>query len=224
MRKYTLYAIGEIALVVIGILIALQINNWSEWRKDQLKEKIILQEISETIKENILTLEWVLEHLKHSNNSSLVVLRFLNDSLSYSDTLTFHFDRAQWSSTGLLDELTDAGYIGLTNAGFGILSSADIKNNIIRYFSKDLPRLKSLFYTKNEIHSNYDEYIRRNFRDLGGPNSKPIDNEKIRKDNFYHSIIMTIYDTRKSFLRNTGEFYSKSKALLKQITDHLNED
>ena len=32
--KYLLYAIGEIALVVIGILIALQINNWNEWRKD----------------------------------------------------------------------------------------------------------------------------------------------------------------------------------------------
>jgi len=29
-RKYLLYAIGEIALVVIGILIALQINNWNE--------------------------------------------------------------------------------------------------------------------------------------------------------------------------------------------------
>jgi len=31
--KYLLYAIGEIALVVIGILIALQVNNWNEERK-----------------------------------------------------------------------------------------------------------------------------------------------------------------------------------------------
>ena len=38
-RKYLLYAIGEIALVVIGILIALQINNWNEWRKDRIIEK-----------------------------------------------------------------------------------------------------------------------------------------------------------------------------------------
>ena len=34
MRKYTLYAVGEIALVVIGILIALSINTWNEERKD----------------------------------------------------------------------------------------------------------------------------------------------------------------------------------------------
>ena len=32
-RKYLLYAIGEILLVVIGILIALQINNWNEEKK-----------------------------------------------------------------------------------------------------------------------------------------------------------------------------------------------
>jgi hypothetical protein len=43
MKKYTLYAIGEIALVVIGILIALQINNWNEWRMDRLEEQQILK-------------------------------------------------------------------------------------------------------------------------------------------------------------------------------------
>ena len=35
--KYFKYAIGEIVLVVIGILIALQINNWNENRKSQEK-------------------------------------------------------------------------------------------------------------------------------------------------------------------------------------------
>ena len=43
--KYLLYAIGEIALVVIGILIALQINNWNEERQDKIDEKQYLQRI-----------------------------------------------------------------------------------------------------------------------------------------------------------------------------------
>lgn len=30
--RYLTYAVGEIVLVVIGILIALQVNNWNEWR------------------------------------------------------------------------------------------------------------------------------------------------------------------------------------------------
>ncbi len=41
-KKYVLYAIGEITLVVIGILIALQINNWNEWMKERKTEQLIL--------------------------------------------------------------------------------------------------------------------------------------------------------------------------------------
>ena len=41
--KYFKYAIGEIVLVVIGILIALQINNWNEQEKENEFEKKILK-------------------------------------------------------------------------------------------------------------------------------------------------------------------------------------
>ncbi len=39
--KYSLYAIGEVFLVVIGILIALQINNWNESRKHDKKLQVL---------------------------------------------------------------------------------------------------------------------------------------------------------------------------------------
>ena len=51
-RKYLLYAIGEIALVVIGILIALQINNWNELRKDREKERIIINSLEQELDAN----------------------------------------------------------------------------------------------------------------------------------------------------------------------------
>jgi hypothetical protein len=43
--KYLLYAIGEIVLVVIGILIALQINNWNEERKERRQEQVALKQL-----------------------------------------------------------------------------------------------------------------------------------------------------------------------------------
>lgn len=46
--RYLGYALGEIVLVVIGILIALQINNWNEHRKDLQKEQLILQNLQKT--------------------------------------------------------------------------------------------------------------------------------------------------------------------------------
>jgi hypothetical protein len=36
-RKYLLYAVGEIALVMIGILLALQVNNWNEGNKESIR-------------------------------------------------------------------------------------------------------------------------------------------------------------------------------------------
>jgi len=43
--KYLLYAIGEILLVVIGILIALQVNNWNEYRAERKQERVILHQL-----------------------------------------------------------------------------------------------------------------------------------------------------------------------------------
>ena len=48
-KKYFLYAIGEILLIVFGILIAVQIGNWNQARKDRLEEKEVLTRISSEV-------------------------------------------------------------------------------------------------------------------------------------------------------------------------------
>jgi len=50
--KYLLYAIGEIVLVVIGILIALQVNNWNNENNDRKKEALLLKQIHRDFKSN----------------------------------------------------------------------------------------------------------------------------------------------------------------------------
>jgi len=50
--RYFKYAIGEIVLVVIGILIALQINNWNEQRKESSKEQAILKRLEKEFTSN----------------------------------------------------------------------------------------------------------------------------------------------------------------------------
>jgi hypothetical protein len=53
MSKYFKYAIGEIVLVVIGILIALQINNWNENRKQRNQEQLILNKLAVDLQNDI---------------------------------------------------------------------------------------------------------------------------------------------------------------------------
>ena len=51
--KYLKYAIGEILLVTIGILLALQINNWNENRKNSSEEIKILYELKDNLQANV---------------------------------------------------------------------------------------------------------------------------------------------------------------------------
>jgi hypothetical protein len=63
--NYFKYAIGEIILVVIGILIALQINNWNQNRIDRNEEKEIIAKLHNDFKENKILLEEFI--VNHSN-------------------------------------------------------------------------------------------------------------------------------------------------------------
>ena len=44
--KYMRYAIGEVLLVMVGILLALQVNNWNEHQKELKQEKVIMLVLS----------------------------------------------------------------------------------------------------------------------------------------------------------------------------------
>jgi hypothetical protein len=55
--KYLIYAVGEIVLVVIGILIALQINNWNERQKDFAREQLILKQLRSEYTSNLEQLD-----------------------------------------------------------------------------------------------------------------------------------------------------------------------
>lgn len=51
--SYIFYALGEIVLVVIGILIALSVNNWNEERKNRIEEKAILTALNRDFTKNL---------------------------------------------------------------------------------------------------------------------------------------------------------------------------
>ncbi|MFC2148571.1 DUF6090 family protein [Bacteroidota bacterium] len=52
--KYLKYAIGEIVLVVIGILIALSINNWNDYRKDRIEEKNLYKTLIRSLNNDLI--------------------------------------------------------------------------------------------------------------------------------------------------------------------------
>ena len=76
--KYLLYAIGEIVLVVIGILIALQINNWNNYNLDRISEKDYLTRISNDLISDTLNFSWTIKSLKNKQESLGSLLELIN--------------------------------------------------------------------------------------------------------------------------------------------------
>jgi len=119
--KYVLYAIGEILLVVVGILIALQINNWNENRKLRNTEQKYLLDLKEEFSFNKDELENIMNRNKLNLDYALRILdntgpenpeitdkkfgRLLTSSLSSE----VQFDPSQ----GVLDEIINSGKLGI---------------------------------------------------------------------------------------------------------------
>ena len=83
--RYFKYAIGEIVLVVIGILIALSINNWNEQRKNNTKEQQILNQLKDEYYANLLQLEQKITNRKKIIEAANKVLQHIDEPLNINN-------------------------------------------------------------------------------------------------------------------------------------------
>lgn len=119
--KYFKYAIGEIILVVIGILIALSINNWNESRKQVKQGKEYIKEFYKDIKDDIIYLESIINRLKDQKSNSGKVLdvfeskdKYVLDSVGFiSQNLLTNMVIPVNRQKNTYDELKATGMLGM---------------------------------------------------------------------------------------------------------------
>ena len=116
--RYLKYAFGEVILVVIGILIALQINNWNENRKNRILEKEILTELIATAKSNHESLLKGLESWESTTKSLNLIMQVIDQRLPYADSLAGYFKEAHRKRGNNLNGLNFSGYKSLENRGY----------------------------------------------------------------------------------------------------------
>ncbi len=88
--QYLTYAIGEIVLVVIGILIALQVNTWNEQRKTKIKSYSYLQRLNEDMEVILKDTENSIQGTEINLKNSILVKNALESkTLSNSDQANF---------------------------------------------------------------------------------------------------------------------------------------
>ena len=125
--KYLIYAIGEIVLVVIGILIALQLNNWNEYQKERKSERLILSEIRDNLKYDLNDFESNLANLQNKSTSSKTLLKAFEDGIPYHDSLGFYFSYLN-AYPHFSSKMN--GYKLLQSKGLELIINVDLRNKI----------------------------------------------------------------------------------------------
>ena len=100
--KYIKYAIGEIMLVMIGILLALQVNNWNEIKKVDRFELKLLKELYTSTQRNIQQMKFEIERDSSYKVSCQFILDYFEQNLEYLDSLDEHFSNTiRWRTVFL---------------------------------------------------------------------------------------------------------------------------
>ncbi len=193
-RKYLLYAIGEVALVVIGILIALQINNWNEWRKERIIEIELLKTIESDLKSTLSDVTNDFENHLKSQKSAIQFKRFLLGEEMSEDSIIFHFDALMQDRHFFPKTI---GYESLKSSDMTLVSDDSLRLIITELYEITFPRIKEWdesntrwdigmllnpYWKKHFMLSNQIAYRQHN--SLGAPlySFKLMSEEEIRQD------------------------------------------
>jgi hypothetical protein len=97
-RRYAAYAFGELLLVVVGILIALQIDNWNDDRKERATLQSYLHSIARNMREDLTELEPLRQHRRAARQAGLF-FTYLLDKDNYTIDEIFFLNQVRVLST-----------------------------------------------------------------------------------------------------------------------------
>ncbi len=160
--KYFKYAIGEIILVVIGILIALQINNWNENRKEIKEEKNIVLNLNAEFKSNLIQLEATISQMLLSEKGIDSILQIMSKTISFDDKpesfdrlLIHSMTNPTFSPSSIvLRELEGSGKLA-------ILKTQKLKNLIYKW-NLNIDAVKAVEAINSKSYNDFFDYLKAN--------------------------------------------------------------
>ncbi|WP_075348602.1 DUF6090 family protein [Algoriphagus marinus] len=160
--RYLVYALGEIVLVVIGILLALQINTWNQNRLDRKQEQQLLAQLEIEYNKNLEQLNSKIFIRKEMLKSCLILLNYrkLESDKIDVDSLNFNLSRMVTRPTfnpmlGVTTELSNSGKLYL-------VQNADLRKELTSFegFLGDLIEEEQVIfnYSENVIRPFFSEH------------------------------------------------------------------
>ena len=161
MGKYFKYALGEILLVVIGILMALQINNWNENRKVKANEITILKQLNADLKKNLEEIDEVKSIIVLSEEASKDFLLFLNSNKIETDSMSGWLNQVGRSP---IFNNANTTYKNLENSSNRIISNDSLRLRITLMYEREFKNIDvrdNVF--KTQFNPEFKKHHKENF-------------------------------------------------------------
>ena len=216
--KYLIYAIGEIILVVIGILIAIQINNWNEQRKVNVEILKTLTEIrSNLISDSLSISETRILKLKDINIQYTVIHELESGNIPY-DSIEYHLGRVMIARRIIL---VDNGYQLMKKFGLEQLNNQELRTELINYYTNSTKKITGdTADDEFEFSSIYLPYVRNHFLDYNwSKRGVPADYEHLKSNQYFLTSLKANINNQQSTL----EALLNGSRKIQEILPMLNE-
>lgn len=204
--RYFKYAIGEIVLVVIGILIALQINNWNTQRQVRQLEVKYLNEIAKNLKPDLQDIRFNIQFNTDRLLASEMVLKCLDEHTVYSDTMDVYFGGLLYTTRSVVNY---SAYETLRSRGLEIVSNDSLRQMITKLYAFQYHNVID-FEIQDDHALQYNvvmpavmEHVAmRPIPEVGKQLGRPMDFEALKDDAEFKNALIMNADLRMYMLSN----------------------
>jgi len=237
--KYLLYALGEILLVVIGILIALSINNWNENSKNERLETNYLIRISKDLDNDFLEFDDAIKLAQERNNRVLFLQEALEnpelvqDSSDYfvQSIITAGYTYIPVISNHSFEELKSSGRLALIqNEGLRVLIAKyyDFVFGSSQWdFLKEDVQLKYNEYSRGILNQDQLNWVLNNYYSpdyLSNISKTELDGiyQRFISRKEFHSILPQVFESKYNTMQVMHNSKRRAEYLKSEIQDELN--
>lgn len=231
--RYLKYAIGEVILVMVGILLALQVNNWNEKRKDRGHEIKLLKQLKVDLLDNFSEIRSVYRNIQEKVNSVDSIFIYLEENRQVDDTLRNYFDLIQ---AGLIFNNANTIYKNIESYGLKVLSNDSLRAAITKMYENDFKNIEVREqmdrYIKEEVLANFMQshfkpafitYVTEANDTIKyfNPMAEPIDLEALRKNLQFKNIILRSKEKLLIRLRRLDQTLKNLKILIDDVQNEI---
>lgn len=192
------FAIGEVVLIVVGILIAMAAQDWYNRRTTRRAEVAALSDLRTALSGDLTVLDSVLVRHESAATEVEILLHYLRSGAPYADSLDAYFGAAYGFQAM---DLNRAAYESLKSRGLDLVSDDGLRSQLAGVYERVYPRVQASAELEQEVILGVlRPYFLVHFRDLRFSSSAtPLDYSTVRGD----PVFLNLVDYRLQTLRQT---------------------